>query len=90
LDEDLLVVATVEVDSLSSVLVLTKLGEGNVVGIEIGKLLDGKRHCWLVIYSIGFETLSIFFSPGKIKWVSLKIVDVGAMARKVKRNFSSL
>tara|TARA_B000000441_G_scaffold132408_1_gene118908 strand:+ start:1156 stop:1356 length:201 start_codon:yes stop_codon:yes gene_type:complete len=64
LNEDLLVVATVKVDSLSSILVLAKLGEGNVVGVEIGKLLDGKRHCLVVIYFIGSETLSIFFSPG--------------------------
>jgi len=64
LNEDLLVVATVKVDRLSSILVLAKLGEGNVVGVEIGKFLDGKRHCLVVIYFIGPETLSIFFSQG--------------------------
>ena len=58
---NLLVVASVEVDSLTSILVLAKFRKLHGGRGEFSGLLDSERHCWLVISILGGLTLSQFF-----------------------------
>jgi hypothetical protein len=53
LDVELLVVASVEVDGLTAILVLTKFRKLHSGRREIGGALDSERHCWLVISILG-------------------------------------
>jgi len=62
LDVELLVVAAVQVDGLTAILVLTKFREANRLGREIGGSLDSERHCVVcIIHLLGGLTLSKFF-----------------------------
>jgi hypothetical protein len=62
LDVELLVVAAVQVDGLTAILVLTKFRKANRLGREIGGSLDSERHCVVcIIHLLGGLTLSQFF-----------------------------
>jgi hypothetical protein len=66
LDVELLVVAAVQVDGLTAILVLTKFRKANRLGREIGGSLDSERHCVVgIIYLLGGLTLSWFIVYNK-------------------------
>jgi len=52
LNVELFVIAGIEVDGLTAILVLTKFREANGLGREIGGSLDSERHCVVVYISI--------------------------------------
>jgi len=61
LNVELFVVAGVEVDGLTAILVLTKFRKANRLGREIGGSLDSERHCVVcIIHLLGGLTLSPF------------------------------